>query len=230
MNVATSSRWSVLADESNDGHSSHQDLLNARCFPSPAAHTDTLEQDVPNTPSASYNSRDISDLQELLQEQDELIWEGSQNGKITVRDALEDCRVKNYVCSSWRGLWRQFIPPRISVFCWKVLYDRLPSAAVLHKQNMLPAPVYLACISGQNEDTDHVFLHCHQAANVWNWIHQLTGKNFQAMGRMAKIIMPGAEGVWQLMLTCWGQGIDFSVWELTRLIQHKYITCFAGLV
>lgn len=143
--------------------------------------------------SAEFN--DFPELREKIlavrimkEKQDELIWTGSHNGTITVKEAFNFCRGKGTVCYWLKGLWRKFIPPRISVFLWKILNNRLPTAELMHSNRLLPSPVCLACITGQSENIEHIFITCDHAVNVWTWIEHLTGKNVPAMGRTVKII------------------------------------------
>lgn len=48
--------------------------------------------------------------------QDELIWEGSATGKLTVRSTYEQYREKNTIIQLYGKLWKPFIPPKISIF------------------------------------------------------------------------------------------------------------------
>lgn len=57
--------------------------------------------------------------------QDELIWEGSVTGKLTVKDASHHDRDKGTLLQWRKKIWQQHIPPKASMFIWKCIHNRL---------------------------------------------------------------------------------------------------------
>ena len=44
---------------------------------------------------------------------DELVWDGSDKGLLTLSQAYEDFQLKR-----WKGIWKSFIPPKFSVLAF----------------------------------------------------------------------------------------------------------------
>lgn len=55
-------------------------------------------------------------------------------------------------------LWINFIPPKFSVFGWRLLHGRVSTAQNLLQRNIIPAPVCVSCIVGAVENDDSLFL------------------------------------------------------------------------
>lgn len=77
-------------------------------------------------------TREIMKKQISLEPEDELLWEGSNNGKIMVKEAYDRCRRRSKY-NYGKTIWRKFIPPKISMFTWKVMNNRLVIADKLHR-------------------------------------------------------------------------------------------------
>ncbi|XP_038971839.1 uncharacterized protein LOC120104572 [Phoenix dactylifera] len=71
--------------------------------------------------------------------------------------------------SGWDGawIWRSRLHPRAALFLWKVMWDRLPTRAVLSRRGLgIPAECG-AC--GADESVDHVLFGCLWARQTWQW-------------------------------------------------------------
>ncbi|XP_038976737.1 uncharacterized protein LOC120107517 [Phoenix dactylifera] len=71
--------------------------------------------------------------------------------------------------SGWDGawIWRSRLHPRAALFLWKVMWDRLPTRAVLSRRGLgIPAECG-AC--GADESVDHVLFGCFWARRTWQW-------------------------------------------------------------
>ncbi|XP_021728391.1 uncharacterized protein LOC110695470 [Chenopodium quinoa] len=66
----------------------------------------------------------------------------------------------------WKILWRVNIPPKWSLFLWKLLLNGLAVKANLHHRGI---PVQVGCdFYGEEEDFQHLFRECVVAQYVWN--------------------------------------------------------------
>ncbi|XP_038975034.1 uncharacterized protein LOC120106197 [Phoenix dactylifera] len=64
-------------------------------------------------------------------------------------------------------IWRSGLHPRAALFLWKVMWDRLPTRAVLSRRGLgIPAECG-AC--GADESVDHVLFRCTWARSTWQW-------------------------------------------------------------
>ncbi|KAJ4799837.1 RNA-directed DNA polymerase (reverse transcriptase)-related family protein [Rhynchospora pubera] len=69
-------------------------------------------------------------------------------------------------------LWKVKAPPKVKIFIWLLLQDRL-----LTQQNLLlrnwPANIGCpCCLARPFETAIHLFLHCHMASSIWNKVRQ----------------------------------------------------------
>lgn len=63
-------------------------------------------------------------------------------------------------------IWDNAAPPRCKHFLWLLHRERLPSAALLHRRNIIDSDLCALC--GVHEDQHHILLQCHQARAVWH--------------------------------------------------------------
>ncbi|XP_073009092.1 uncharacterized protein [Typha latifolia] len=66
----------------------------------------------------------------------------------------------------WRNLWRLPVAPRIRVFCWKLLWGRLPTSAYLHYIHV-GAEERCAMCGLFPEMIDHLMFTCRYSREVW---------------------------------------------------------------
>lgn len=69
--------------------------------------------------SYSINITDITVLHNDAAAVDEIIWERSASGALTVKEAYNFYRDKATVVQWEKKIWRPYIQPKISVFIWK---------------------------------------------------------------------------------------------------------------
>lgn len=67
---------------------------------------------------------------------DEIIWDHGSNGVLTVKDAYDHYRKKLPTRQWMKGLWENNIPPKISIFMWKVANNRVETAVNLKRRNV----------------------------------------------------------------------------------------------
>lgn len=91
---------------------------------------------------------EIIEVQISRTEDDELEWDGSTNGEITVKVAYDFYREKAPIIQWRKRLWRTFIPPRISMFAWKVVSNRLAIGSVLYSLGVIPCLLCIGWIDG----------------------------------------------------------------------------------
>lgn len=115
---------------------------------------ETLKEQLP-TVAASIEEIEISDATN-----DEAVWVGSADGDLTIKMAWEYYIEKEVKVKWMKGLWRTFLPLKISVTSWKTVMNRMPTAKSLARVGMAVPPVCLVCIVGDEETVLHLFRDC----------------------------------------------------------------------
>jgi len=57
--------------------------------------------------------------------------------------------------------------PKIRIFLWQLCHNALPARGTLLRRGLQVDPLCPACLV-DIEDTDHIFMHCPMAHNVWD--------------------------------------------------------------
>ncbi|KAL6187555.1 hypothetical protein ACLB2K_038953 [Fragaria x ananassa] len=99
-------------------------------------------------------------------EDDQFIWTLSASGVLSARDAYNFLRPKFAVVSWGKVLWKNFIPPRMSLLAWKILKGRVLSEEFLQKRGISMASRCSLC-HRHGESLEHIFLSCSFASSVW---------------------------------------------------------------
>jgi len=78
----------------------------------------------------------------------------------------------------FRYLWKSLVSSKAVAFSWKLFHDRIPTRSNYSKKNVLDPNISInGPLCGDNVETlTHLFLHCHEASNVW--FHVLKWLNF----------------------------------------------------
>lgn len=113
----------------------------------------------------------------------EIIWTGSRSGQMTMKEAYVTY-IGGKVKQIWVGrVWEPFLPPKISIFAWKLIMDRLPTSVALKRRNVIGGdPISLQCISGEIEYVEHILIHCKVARKIWKWLSQTIEENLTRIG------------------------------------------------
>lgn len=67
----------------------------------------------------------VKEINEVHISKDELVWDGSTIGMITIKAAYNYYRVKEQIILWKKALWRKFIPTKMSLFVWKMINIRI---------------------------------------------------------------------------------------------------------
>ena len=68
--------------------------------------------------------------------------------------------------STWRGLWKLKVPPKVRTFLWRACIGCLPTRENLHKKRINEEERCELCYH-HSETTSHVLWECPMARNVW---------------------------------------------------------------
>jgi hypothetical protein len=72
---------------------------------------------------------------------------------------------------SFAGIWKGVVPPKVEIFCWMAIINRLNTRGVLVRRGVLDSsdsncPICLV----EEESVDHLILHCHKHWIIWSKI------------------------------------------------------------
>jgi hypothetical protein len=69
---------------------------------------------------------------------------------------------------SFKNIWKCGAPSKVSALSWQVFLDRVPTKVNLYARNVIPNDEVRCpwCQVGA-ENSQHLFLHCSFAANIW---------------------------------------------------------------
>lgn len=105
--------------------------------------------------------------------EDMLIWKPSATGKLTMKAAFEYYREKEEEMTWLKLIWKRFLPPKISVFIWRLLWHKLPTEDNLRKRGMVLTSCCSNCAQpSMEETTQHVLWECDFARELWVWLGQ----------------------------------------------------------
>lgn len=130
----------------------------------------------------------ILQVQIVDQDDDELIWMGSTNGKISIKITYKSYRQKGIKSVWMKKIWNSYIPPKFSFFAWRLLHKRISTATNLHQWKVMPSSVCVACIVGAEEDQNHMLLHCMMVKTVWLWLSQVMELDFPQYTSIREVI------------------------------------------
>ncbi|KAJ4792133.1 RNA-directed DNA polymerase (reverse transcriptase)-related family protein [Rhynchospora pubera] len=97
-------------------------------------------------------------------------WKWTANGIFSSSSAYGVLSNTGLISKYHLALWKVKSPPRVKVFLWILLQDRL-----LTQQNLIvrgwPCPTSCPCCNTSlMETTDHLFLHCQYATSIWSLV------------------------------------------------------------
>jgi hypothetical protein len=119
---------------------------------------------------------------------DVLGWAHEKNGVFSVRScyrmlkqtqSVRKAHAVNAASSSneecwWSKLWKLNIPPKIRIFCWRVLHNYLPSKQELKRRHILHE-IFCKVCGEEGESSFHIAIDCPVAKQFWRVVKNITG-------------------------------------------------------
>ncbi len=96
---------------------------------------------------------------------DVCVWRSSSRSRVRMGDLSRIIRREYEPCPDCVWIWRLKLHPRVALFLWKVVWDRLPTRAVLGGRGMRIPLVCEDC--GVAEIVDHALFRCSWARSTW---------------------------------------------------------------
>jgi hypothetical protein len=74
---------------------------------------------------------------------------------------------------AFKIVWKSAAPSKVRAMAWQLLLDRIPTKENLYRRRIIGAEEALCPMcAGAVESSNHLFLHCDFAANVWYAINR----------------------------------------------------------
>lgn len=103
-------------------------------------------------------------------DEDEMIWSGDSSGIFSVKALvhLAQSQLSNDEKVS-KSIWESAIPPRVQIFLWCVLKEKILKRVELNRRGLLRGDVDLNCIlcDSSLKDINHLFVNCDVAKGLW---------------------------------------------------------------
>ena len=105
--------------------------------------------------------------------EDRLIWKDNKSGRFSVKSLCGLLSPTHYSTNgfSFAGIWKGVVPPKVEIFCWMAIINKLNTRGVLVRRGVLDSsnsncPICLV----EEESVDHLLLHCHKHWIIWSRI------------------------------------------------------------
>ncbi|XP_073003512.1 uncharacterized protein [Typha latifolia] len=99
--------------------------------------------------------------------EDRWIWWPHPRGTPSVKAIYQSLLPQSdQLWAGWSNLWQLQVAPRIRVFCWKLLWGRLPTRAYLHYLHVGPEDPCAMC-GLFSETSEHLLFSCRYSKEVW---------------------------------------------------------------
>lgn len=115
----------------------------------------------------------LSRMQLDKEAEDRLVWKANNTGRYSVKSLcglLSPSSPLNTVFS-FKGIWRGLVPPKVEVFCWMAIINKINTRSMLVKRGILDisAAICPICLA-EEEMVDHLFIHCYKHWLIWSKI------------------------------------------------------------
>lgn len=107
--------------------------------------------------------------------EDELLWIHSKKEYYTPKEgylyayASKEPEVMDWW---WKLIWKLKSPPKAKLFLWCLLTNKIPTGENLERRFFFRGASWCPLRDLDVESADHLFLACHIAVQIWNFIYQ----------------------------------------------------------
>lgn len=133
-------------------------------------------------------TKETSEQLILDRDEGELLWTGCSEGIMSVKKVYNFYRQKEQKFNWKKSIWTHFIPPKVLIFIWKAISDRLVIAATLCKWKSIPSAVCLGYITRAVETLEHMLMQCEIASNIWRWLSEKLNVNLIAFSSVMELV------------------------------------------
>ncbi|KAL9669607.1 hypothetical protein QQ045_007154 [Rhodiola kirilowii] len=121
-------------------------------------------------------TRNVTDTFQLSNNPDKLCWRGAISGVFTTIAYYDQIRKSLPKNKLFKLSWQPWIPPKISVFLWRMWHHSLPTDDNIIKCGISMVSKCWCCRSPRREETEHLFIHSELARPAWNFLAYIFDK------------------------------------------------------
>lgn len=116
----------------------------------------------------------------------------------------------------YRMVWKSRCTPRIKIFAWPVLVDRLNTRTMLQRRNMnvQGGTICIMCTTGEQETIEHLFFGCPFAQSCWAKIDVNWNLNLELFDRLSQATTSHP-------IPCFIEAVLIVAWELWKVRNDK---------
>ncbi|XP_040866060.1 uncharacterized protein [Glycine max] len=109
---------------------------------------------------------------------DQWVWAADPSGQYSIRSAYSVLREdisEEAQDGEFKELWKLKVPPKVAVFAWRLLKDRLPTRDNLRRKQVELHEYLCPFCRTMEESACHLFFHCRKVLPVWweslSWVN-----------------------------------------------------------
>ncbi|KAJ3678037.1 hypothetical protein LUZ60_001840 [Juncus effusus] len=107
----------------------------------------------------------LQDVQ-MNQTEDQVVWRWENDGRFSIKSAYKIMSNGGLMHKDMQTLWRIKVPPKIKIFVWKAIRNRLPTVDNLQRRGVTTVNCCLL-YKQQAETLDHLLALCAFTAQLW---------------------------------------------------------------
>jgi hypothetical protein len=167
-----------------------------------------------------YNMLSIVEDLNLQEDDDQIIWSFSSNGKFSVQSLYAVINHRGVVPLYVSSVWKLKIPPRVQIFLWLLTKNKILTRDNVAKRREVSHKTCLFC--NEPESVNHLFFECCVAKRIWPVISEVL--NLRSIWNFEYMATFWLANKKHLLTNIISSAIIWSLWNF-----HNKL-CFQGLV
>ena len=118
---------------------------------------------------------------------------------------------------AFEELWRLKVPLKYGVFAWRLLRNRLPTKANLHRRQVQLMDRRCLFCTNMEEEAGHMFFHCRKVIPIWwetlSWVKNSTALSYDPRNHFLHHGSILNEGTRANRWKCWWLAVTWTIWQ-----------------
>ncbi|KAL5178394.1 putative ribonuclease H protein [Glycine soja] len=180
---------------------------------------------------------DVESKQIQLHRKDEWVWTADPSGHYSARSAyiiMRESIAEGAEFSAFEELWKLKVPNKVLAFAWRLLRDRLPTRANLHRRQVEINDRKCLFCGNVEESASHLFFHCSKISPLWwesmSWVNSVGPLPQSPKHHFLQHIFGVVEAVKVNRWKCWWIALTWSIWQHRNKILFSNVTLNANKI